>query len=47
MGSTSLRYEAGTKTINDLVNLHENNQLELSPAFQRDSVWQERDRANS
>jgi uncharacterized protein with ParB-like and HNH nuclease domain len=42
---TSLRYETGTKTINDLVNLFENNQLNLSPAFQRESVWQERDRA--
>ena len=40
-----LHYETATKTVTDIVNLFENGQLNLSPAFQRDSVWQERDRA--
>ncbi len=34
-----------TKTVQDLINLHEDNQLNLEPGFQRKSVWQEKDRA--
>ena len=34
-----------TKTITDIVNLHENDFLNLEPGFQRQSVWSERDRA--
>ncbi len=42
---SKLHYETATKTVTDIVNLFEKDQLNLSPAFQRDSVWQERDRA--
>jgi hypothetical protein len=33
------------KTVQDLVHLYEHRQLNLSPGFQRDSVWTDRDRA--
>ena len=45
MAPSNLRYEAGTKTVTDLVLLYENDQLNLSPGFQRESVWKERDRS--
>jgi uncharacterized protein with ParB-like and HNH nuclease domain len=32
-------YIFGDKTIADLINLQKNSQLNLEPAFQRDSVW--------
>jgi hypothetical protein len=32
------------KTVQDIVNCHANGHLNLSPGFQRDSVWNERDR---
>ena len=32
------------KTIQDIVNCYVNGHLNLSPGFQRDSVWNERDR---
>lgn len=40
----SMRYEAQQKTVQDLVNLFDNGQLNLEPGFQRDSVWSDRDR---
>jgi len=45
MAAQSLHFEISTKTINDLVNLHKNKQLNLSPGFQRRSVWTDRDRS--
>jgi len=44
-GLVTLRYSAQTRTIQDLINLHEDKQLNLSPGFQRESVWSGRDRA--
>jgi hypothetical protein len=41
----SLQHRPGTKTIQDLVNLYEDEHLNLEPGFQRQSVWNERDRA--
>lgn len=41
----TIRYEAQTKTVQDIVNLYRDDQLKLDPAFQRASVWKERDRA--
>lgn len=40
----SAGYDYRTKTINDLVLLRKNNQLNLDPAFQRQSVWTISDR---
>ncbi len=40
-----LRHDAHQKTVQDLVNLYEDDDLNLSPGFQRASVWTERDRA--
>jgi len=40
-----LHYEFGDKTLQDIVNLFEDKEINLSPGFQRDSVWTERDRA--
>lgn len=34
-----------TKTVQDIVNLYEDDQLNLEPGFQRQSVWSDRDRA--
>jgi len=45
MASPSLHFEIITKTIFDLAQLFENDRLNLSPGFQRQSVWKERDRA--
>lgn len=42
--SDEFAFEPTTKTIQDLVNHYESGQLELSPAFQRKSVWAQRDR---
>ena len=39
-----LSYESSQKTVQDFLNLYKDNNLNLSPAFQRDSVWTERDR---
>ena len=41
----ALTHRPETKTITDLVNLHEDGLLNLEPRFQRPSVWSERDRA--
>jgi hypothetical protein len=40
---TSLHSEYDSKTIQDLVHLFNNNQLNLEPGFQRRSVWNDRD----
>src|SRR5438132_13065884 len=42
---SSLVHRPETKTITDIVNLHEDGLLNLEPGFQRQSVWSERDRA--
>jgi hypothetical protein len=44
MDARSLEYRPETKTIIDLVNLHKEGVLNLSPGFQRQSVWSGRDR---
>ncbi len=41
----TINHRTETKTITDLVNLHDNGLLNLEPGFQRQSVWSERDRA--
>ena len=41
---TSLYSEYDSKTIQELVHLFNNDQLNLEPGFQRESVWTERDR---
>jgi 5-methylcytosine-specific restriction endonuclease McrA len=40
-----LKYTFMPRNVQDIINLYENGQLNLEPAFQRASVWQERDRA--
>src|SRR4051812_40495039 len=40
-----LSHRPETKTVTDLANLYEDGLLNLSPGFQRQSVWSERDRA--
>lgn len=45
MSPLTLTHQQNPKTIQDLVNLYENHQLNLEPGFQRMSVWKERDRA--
>ncbi len=40
-----LQYEAFPNTIENILNLYRNDHLNLSPGFQRNSVWTERDRA--
>jgi len=42
----TLRYEAQTKTLQDIINLYKDDHLNLEPAFQRASVWNDRDRAH-
>lgn len=42
---TTIRYESQTKTLQDVLNLYRDEHLNLEPAFQRASVWSERDRA--
>ena len=44
MENEKLKRQHETKTVLDLVNLHGHGALELSPAFQRDSVWTLSDR---
>jgi len=39
-----LHHEAYQKSVQDIVNLYKNGQLNLSPGFQRDSVWTLKDR---
>lgn len=42
---TDLRHNFVPRTVQDLMNLYDDGNLNLSPGFQRDSVWTERDRA--
>lgn len=42
--SEKLAYEFGARTIAEFINLQEKGQLNLEPAFQRDSVWNRSDR---
>lgn len=44
MNQPSMTHRLETKTITDIVNLYEDNSLNLEPGFQRQSVWNERDR---
>ncbi|MBP1474548.1 DUF262 domain-containing protein [Frateuria sp. MAH-13] len=44
MESGTLTRQHETKSVLDLVNLYNQGALELSPAFQRDSVWKDTDR---
>lgn len=39
-----ITHEMDQKTIQDLVNLYHNKQLDLAPGFQRESVWNKNDR---
>lgn len=39
-----ITHEIDQKTVQDLVNLYKNKQLDLAPGFQRDSVWNNSDR---
>jgi len=39
-----IHFESDQKTIQELVNLYQHDQLNLKPGFQRSSVWSERDR---
>lgn len=41
---SGLVYFHEQKTLNDILNLYENGQLNLNPGFQRQSVWSENDR---
>lgn len=41
---SELHHEASQKNVQDVANLYLNGHLNLSPGFQRDSVWTERDR---
>jgi len=45
MTKPTLTHRPETRTITDIVNLHEDGLLNLEPGFQRQSVWSERDRA--
>ena len=40
----SLRYESSPRTVQDVIHLYEKGRLNLSPGFQRDSVWTDSDR---
>ena len=42
---SDIRHQLLQRTVQDIINLHEDGLLNLSPGFQRDSVWTERDRA--
>lgn len=42
---SGLTHKTTTKSVLDLLNLYENDNLNLEPGFQRQSVWKERDRA--
>jgi hypothetical protein len=39
-----IRHDADQRTVQDIINLYKNGQLNLQPGFQRDSVWTDRDR---
>src|SRR5258708_39987925 len=43
--TTAITHKTTTKSILDLQNLYEHGNLNLHPGFQRQSVWNERDRA--
>lgn len=43
--AATLSHRLETKSIADLVNLYQDDQLNLEPGFQRQSVWNDRDRA--
>ena len=45
MTHPSMSHRLETKTVTDIINLHEDELLNLEPGFQRQSVWSERDRA--
>lgn len=45
MNRQTLTHRPETKTVTDLENLYEDGLLNLEPGFQRQSVWNERDRA--
>lgn len=45
MSMQELHYEFADKTLQDIINLCEARELNLSPGLQRESVWSERDRA--
>lgn len=45
LGAASITHKTTTKSILDLKNLYDNKHLNLEPGFQRQSVWNERDRA--
>jgi len=40
----NISHDINQKTVQDLVNLYQHGQLDLAPGFQRDSVWNKRDR---
>jgi hypothetical protein len=44
-GKVDLTHHSFPKPVQDIINLYKNGQLNLSPGFQRDSVWTERDRS--
>jgi Protein of unknown function DUF262/HNH endonuclease len=41
---STIQYKSDQKTIQEVINLYENDHLNLEPGFQRSSVWAERDR---
>ncbi len=43
---STIHYESDQKKIQEIVNFYEKDHLNLSPGFQRSSVWSERDRAS-
>ena len=43
---TDIQHHVYQKTVQDLIHLYERGFLNLSPGFQRDSVWTNRDRSN-
>jgi 5-methylcytosine-specific restriction endonuclease McrA len=45
LDQSTIRYNAQTRTVQDLVHLFQDRQLNLNPGFQRESVWSHRDRA--
>lgn len=42
---SAITHKTTTKSVLDLQNLYEHGHLNLEPGFQRQSVWNERDRA--
>ena len=41
---SEIKFKIASRTVQDIANLFQNGQLNLSPGFQRSSVWQMRDR---